>query len=184
MTADYPAAKWMPADQSNYRTANRVGISLIVIHCTDGHASAENVGDMWSKPVLGNDGQPRPSSAHFCVGQDGTVVQAVQIASVAYHAHAANAYSVGVEHCARTPGEWGASDPGLPPSDDLYAASAKLVAWLCSGYGLQPSRTVIVGHSEADPTTSHTRCPSGCGWDWTRYIELVQAEYTAIAPAA
>lgn len=177
MGADYPAAKWMPADPSNYHRRRLQRANLIVIHCTDGHASAEKVGEMWQQPS-------HASTAHFCVGQDGTVVQAVGIDDTAWHAHAANAYSVGVEHSARTPREWGAADAGLPPSDALYAASARLVAWLCVRLGLQPSRVAIVGHSEADKATTHTKCPMGCGWNWQLYMTLVAGEYAKLRPAA
>src|SRR4029077_11944770 len=127
--------------------------SLVIVHCTDGHERAQPVAEMWSDPVIGNDGKPRPSSAHFVVGQQGEVFQAVRLVDTAWHAHAVNALSVGVEHCARTPGELskpGYADPGLPPSDALYAASAKLVAWLCVQLGVTPSRVCIMGHAEAD----------------------------------
>lgn len=173
MTAEFSSAMWMPAHPSNYRKSRTQHASLLVIHNTDGHPSAENVGEMWQQPGHG-------STANFCVGQDGTIVQSVSVDDTAWHAHAANAYSVGVEHCARTPGEWGKDDAGLPPSDALYAASARLVAWLCVRLGLQPSRVCIVGHSEADATTTHTLCPKGCGWEWPRYMTLVAAEYAKI----
>ena len=167
---DYPAATWQPAHVTNYRTAWRTRPTLICIHCTDGREHAQPVADMWSTPRHG-------SSAHFVVGQDGTVIQSVRIKDIAWHAHAANAYSIGIEHCARTPGELGHDDPGLPPSDAQYAASAALVAFLCAQYGIQPSRVAIVGHSEADAATTHTRCPSGCGWDWTRYMTEISVAY-------
>jgi N-acetyl-anhydromuramyl-L-alanine amidase AmpD len=166
MTADYPLAKFIPAHPSNFRAAARTAPNLICIHCTDGHADAGPVAEMWQQPGHG-------SSAHFVIGQDGTVIQAVRIADIAWHAHAANGASIGIEHCARTPGELGPNDPGLLPSDALYAASARLVAWLCDQYSISPTRVAIVGHNEADAKTTHTKCPTGCGWDWQRYIALV-----------
>lgn len=174
---DYPAAKPMPADPSNYHRGRLQRANLIVIHCTDGHGSAENVGEMWQQPG-------HKSSAHFCVGQDGAVIQSVAIDDSAWHAHAANSYAVGVEHCARTPKEWGPNDSGLAPSDALYGASAALVAWLCVRLGLQPSRVAIVGHSEADKATTHTLCPKGCGWNWRLYMTLVAGEYAKLRPVA
>lgn len=174
---DYPSALWQPAHVTNYRTAWRDGISLVVIHCTDGHASAQPVADMWKTPRHG-------SSAHFVIGQDGSVIQAVRIKDIAWHAHAANSYSIGIEHCARTPGELRPDDPGLAPSDAQYNASASLVAWLCSHYGIQPTRVAIVGHNEADAATTHTKCPTGCGWDWTGYMSRVTAAYQTAAPVA
>lgn len=177
MPSDYPDAIFLPADPTNYRVANRDHVALIVIHCTDGHEHAQPVAEMWREPKHG-------SSAHFVVGQQGEVYQSVPVCHIAWHAHAANSYSVGIEHCARTPGELGKDDPGLPPSDELYAASARLVAWLCARLGVQPSRVTIVGHSEADATTTHRRCPRGCGWDWQRYMTLVMQEYSKQAMVA
>jgi N-acetyl-anhydromuramyl-L-alanine amidase AmpD len=169
VTADYPGAKWVPAHASNYRKAGRVKPQRIVCHITDGHEHAEPVAEMWQQPHHG-------SSAHFVVGQDGTVIQSVPIVDVAWHAHEANGDSVGIEHCARTPRELSKGDPGLPPSDALYRASARLVAWLCHQYGIMPSRVAIVGHCEADKTTTHTLCPVG-NWDWARYMGIVAEEY-------
>jgi N-acetyl-anhydromuramyl-L-alanine amidase AmpD len=183
--ADYPGAVWMPAHPSNFRHGREgyVGPTHVLIHCTDGHPEAEGIGHMWQE--LGHG-----SSAHACVGQNGTVIQAVRFSDTAWHAHKANAYSVGIEHCARTPGEWERPpynmrhDPGLLPSAALYVASAKLVAWLCSEVlNAFPTRMIIRGHSEADPDTTHTKCPLGCGWDWTSYMSLVLREYAIIRPA-
>jgi len=170
--SDYPPALWVPADPSNYHAGPRPAYSLIVIHCSDGRAMAEPVARMWQVPRHG-------SSAHFVIGQDATVIQCVRLADTAWHAHSVNGASVGIEHCARTPGELGPTDSGLPPSPQQYTASARLVAWLCRRGGLQPSRDVIKGHAEADAKTTHTRCPDGCGWDWDRYMALVQDEYNA-----
>jgi N-acetyl-anhydromuramyl-L-alanine amidase AmpD len=164
----------MPAHGSNYRIGRPVqSPSMVVIHCTDGHEHAQPVAEMWQEPRHG-------SSAHFVIGQDGTVIQSVSIFDTAWHAHSANGSAVGIEHCARTPKELGHSDPGLPPSDALYDASAKLVAWLCSSLGIMPSRVAIMGHAEADHTTTHTECPNGCGWDWPRYMQMVANEYQNI----
>lgn len=176
-SAEYPGAKYIPADSSNYRKAGRAHPTMVVIHVTDGREHAEPVAAMWQEPHHG-------SSAHFVIGQDGTVIQAVPIGDVAWHAHEANAASIGIEHCCRTPHELGQHDPGLPPSAELYAASARLVAWLCAKYGIQPSRVAILGHAEADHTTTHTLCPTGPGWDWQTYMPLVLTEYAKIFPNA
>lgn len=170
MAADYPSAIWLPAHSTNYRQGRTQHASLIVIHVTDGHERAQPVAEMWQEPN-------HKSSAHFVVGQQGEVFQAVRLVDTAWHAHTVNSLSVGVEHSARTPGELGPNDPGLPPSDALYAASAKLVAWLCVQLGVPPSRVAIMGHAEADGATTHADCPNGCGWDWPRYMALVMGEF-------
>lgn len=174
---DYPDAIWLPAHPSNFKRGRSVRApDLITVHCTDGREHARPVAEMWQEPSHG-------SSAHFVVGQDGKVYQCVAIADTAYHAHSANGRSVGIEHCARTPKELGPYDPGLPPSESIYNSSAKLVAWLCETLSIIPSRVSIVGHAEADPKTTHTLCPVGCGWDWQGYMARVEAEYQALRAA-
>lgn len=175
MGADYPGATWMPAHPSNYRTGRTQHAQLIIIHCTDGHERAQPVAEMWQEPN-------HKSSAHLVVDQAGEVYQCVRLVDTAWHAHAVNGISIGVEHCARTPGELGKGDAGLPPSDAQYASSAKLVAWLCVQLGLTPSRVCIMGHAEADASTTHADCPNGCGWDWSRYMGAVAAEYSQLVP--
>jgi N-acetyl-anhydromuramyl-L-alanine amidase AmpD len=122
----------------------------------------------------------KKSSAHFIVGQSGQIIQSVQIRDIAYHAHSADHAAIGIEHCAREPREFSATDPGMPPTDVQYAASARLVAWLLMRCGLSATRWVIQGHAQIDPRTTHTGCPDGCGWDWGRYMELVATEYEGL----
>jgi len=183
MLPEVPAASRMIlADRSNYLTRPPIfpGYDLIVIHCTDGHPAALGVAQMWQQPGASG----KHTSAHFVIGQDGEAIQCVPLAFAAQHAHNANAHSVGIEHCARTPGEWdkalGHHDPGLPPSDALYAKSAELVAYLLVAAGLPCDRDHVKGHAEADPATTHTRCPDGCGWDWDAYMSRVRIAYEAL----
>lgn len=166
----YPGAIWMPAVAGNYRKAGRAGFSKIVVHCTDGRSRARPVAEMWQE--LGHG-----SSAHFVIDQDGTVIQAVSLADIAYHAHHQNAVSVGIEHCCRTPGELGPNDPGLPPSATQIGVSAKLAAWLCRQGGFAPSPQTIQGHAQCDPDTTHADCPEGSGLLLGPYVVLAQAEY-------
>lgn len=168
----YPAAMQMPASPTNYRKAGRAGFDLVVVHATDGHGIAQNTASMWQERGHG-------SSAHFCVGQDGTIVQAVGIDDIAWHAHQRNPRSVGVEHSARSPGELGATDPGLPPTEAQLQASARLCAWLCRQGGFEPSRVTIKGHAECDPDTTHADCPTGAGIDLDAFVARVQAAYAA-----
>lgn len=170
VTSEYPGASWIPADPSNYRKGPRALYERIVIHCTDGHAEALPVAEMWQEPY-------HASSAHFVIGQDGTVIQCVGIRDTAFHAHQANGTSVGVEHCCRTPGELGKTDPGLPPSELLLQAGAKLVAWLCHHANLNPNRLTIMGHAEADKATTHTGCPTSAGIDLNDYVYRVLQVY-------
>lgn len=166
----YPNAKQVPAHPSNYHAAGRDRYIYIVPHCTDGHADPMGTAEMWQQPN-------HKSTAHFVIGQDGTVIQAVKLSDVAWHAHSANATSVGIEHCARTPKTFSSSDPGMPPTEEQYDASAKLVAWLCHQMGLIPDRDTIQGHCEIDDETTHTECPQGCGWNWLDFMAKVTDEY-------
>lgn len=181
MTPEVPGAIAVPADSTNYgarpRPILKNGYRRIVIHCTSGRADPMGPASMWQQPHAG-------SSAHFVVGQDGTVVQCVELCFAAYHAHSANADSIGVEHCARAAGTLSAADPGLPPSDACYRSSAKLVAYLLVAAGVQPDRsTTVLGHAEADPQTTHTLCPVGDGWNWETYWPLLIQEYIALTTA-
>ncbi len=166
----------------HYRAGGGRAVRRIVLHITDGHPQTD-------KTVLhfATAHPDAPASAHFVVGQDGEVVQMVRLRDIAFHASAANADSVGIEHCARRPGEWdhalppGHHDPGLPLTEVQLRASARLAAWLCDRYGLPLDRAHIVGHCEADPTTSHKDCPNSI-WPWDRYLQMV-AEAAEPAPA-
>ena len=171
------SAKWVPADPTNFKSADRTAFTNVVIHVTDGHANAQPVAEMWQQANHG-------SSAHFVIGQDGTVIQSVRIKDIAWHAHAVNGHSVGIEHCARTPGELSGDDPGMPPTEVQYAASAKLAAFLCKLAGLSPNAVTIQGHAEIDPATTHSDCPNGSGWDWDHYLQLVLVEYEALLEVA
>jgi hypothetical protein len=90
-----------------------------------------------------------PDSAHYGVAQDGRIWQWVREEDTAWHAGdwAFNSRSIGIEHEA---------GPNLPPFTDAgYAASAALVAGICSRRGISHDRTAIVGHQTIVPT----QCP-------------------------
>lgn len=172
----YPNTKQIPADPTNYRACfpKRATYALIVLHITDGHERALPVAQMFATPKAERK-PPKASSAHFVIDQDGTIIQCVDLGDVAYHASEVNAISVGIEHCARTPKEFGPNDPGLPLTDAQYAASTALVAWLCRVSGLPPDRAHIKGHAEASPKDNHDDCPTG-QLDWPKYMNRLQQE--------
>lgn len=168
----YPSADaFIEANPSNYQKVGRIRFSLVVIHVTDGHGSAYPVAKMWQQPNHG-------SSAHFVIGQSGTVIQCVRISDSAWHAHDLNRLSVGIEHSARSPGELGPNDPGLALTEAQYNASAKLIAWLCSQAGIEISRDTVKGHAEVDTKTTHTDCPTGAGFDLDKLVGLAKALVT------
>lgn len=156
---------------------------------------------------------PKPASggavsAHFAVGRAGQVVQLVELGRKAWHCKDWNDRSIGIEHCARTPGEldrrgrWAAlspagrarlldlggpvdsdKDPGLVPTGEQLLASAKLVAWLCSSLGLPPDRQHVRPHCEY-PETTHHDCgrdiTAGGIWPWSAYMDDVSREWAAV----
>jgi N-acetyl-anhydromuramyl-L-alanine amidase AmpD len=157
-------------------------IDRIVIHIT-GAPQSPYVGSWFARDEAN-------TSAHYMVDQNGGVIQFVREQDTAWHARGANRRSIGIEHVAiqqggaRYPRPDGSVQtyPYTPPTDAEYRASAALVAHLCRKYALAPDRTTIIGHRQADPSTTHTSCPDGA-WDWDRYIELV-GEFSAAQPAA
>ncbi|MCM8738823.1 S8 family serine peptidase [Azospirillum sp. A1-3] len=164
-TTDYPGAtRFVPAASFGPGGPDRT-IRRVIIHITDGGPSIEGPISWFQNPVSG-------VSAHYIVGQNGEIVQLVRDRDIAWHAHSANADSIGVEHCARAPGARGLSDLGMMPTPLQYAASATLVAWLCGQYGIPMDREHILGHAEADPRTSHRGCPNAV-WDWDHYMEML-----------
>lgn len=188
--AEVPGALWVPAHPSNYRPRPAGALtpySLVVEHITSGHADAMPVAQMFQSPP-GSKANPHGSSATFVIGQDATLIQCVPLRFAAQHAHSANPYSVGIEHCAREPGEFGPNDPGLPLTPAQLQKSAWLTAYLLKAAGLTPALHLnIKGHAEADPATTHTGCPNAVagGWPWDDYFELVMASFDSIgAPPA
>ncbi len=159
MVPEYPlAAAFIQARGFHFDPGRHV--RQIVLHATDGHGSADRTAAYFASGAEG-----RNASAHFVIGQDATVIQCVKLADVAYHAHTANSSSIGIEHCARTPGEFGHDDPGMPPTTVQLQASAKLIAWLCARLEIPCDRAHVRGHREADPDTTHTGCPTSAGID-------------------
>lgn len=160
---EYPqATRFVPAHTDNYRLWSQGGsprpIRRIVIHITDG--SSPNIGG-----VIGWFQDARAGvSAHYIVGRDGDVVQMVRHNDVAYHAHSANADSIGIEHVANA--------RGLNPTEAQYCSSAALVNWLCKQYSIPMDRHHILGHSEADAVTTHRGCPNDV-WNWDYYMQIV-----------
>ncbi|MEU6348827.1 N-acetylmuramoyl-L-alanine amidase [Streptomyces sp. NPDC047072] len=162
---DFRGAQWVAASDANWRRADRpddYGIDMVIIHVTQGSfASAVKV---FQDPGHG-------AAAHYVVRKDGHVTQMIRELDVAYHAgnRAYNERSVGIEH-------EGFVDRPEGFTDAMYEASAKLTAGICARYDIPVDREHVIGHVEV-PGTDHT--DPGKHWDWTRYMRLVKAAYTA-----
>jgi peptidoglycan hydrolase-like protein with peptidoglycan-binding domain len=179
--AGYPRlSRFVPAKYFT-RPARSRQINRIVIHITDGTSTNGTVS--WFKNMLGSDGRPavdekgRPIkvSAHYVVGQDGEVVQMVRDSDIAWHAHNANADSIGIEHVAR------ARNPRLVPSQIQYCSSANLVRCFLTPMAflliaciyLGTPRRIQIRHIEVVPT------PSGIGnttCNWSQRLYHVKQE--------
>lgn len=163
---DYPqASRFVPAASVNFRHVSGTRtISRVVIHITEAATTRSTINWFQNPDQRTRDGTHVNVSAHYVIGRDGEVVQMVHDNDVAWHAHTANSDSIGIEHVAIA--------GRLNPTQAEYCASAALVAWLCDTYGISVDRTHILGHSEADPHTSHVNCPNAV-WDWDYYMHLV-----------
>ncbi len=142
----YPTAKQHPliGHSAPGTLAQR---KLIVLHITAGSTAAGAI-STFEQSV-----SPHRVSAHCVVEQDGTVTQLLPFEDTAWHASQVNSQSVGIEHVA-IPGK-------LMASDAQYAASAALVAWLCSTLGIPCDRAHVKGHNEASPQDHHALCCEG-----------------------
>lgn len=165
MSADgFPGAVWIPAHSDRYRVRYSRAIEEIVLHITEGGTDKAEV---TAKNAFGiakyqYRGKWKVQAAHYVIGRDGTVVQCVRHKDIAYHAGTANEWSIGIEHNTRT-----GKDNTL--TDAQYLKSAELVTWLCKLLAIPIDRNYIIGHSEADANTTHSRCP-GRVLDWKTYM--------------
>lgn len=200
-----PFAVWQPSP--NFTRGIDFKPRFAVVHITDGQPDARRAVSRLCE-------DDTDASAHFLAGQEGELFQLVSLGDVAWHAGASKAArrkglkgwnfeSIGIEHPARTPGEfddkWSGlsektrrkllpantsdeqihrdSDPGFPPSEKQLQISARLVAWLCDLYGWPVDRDHIRGHFEC-PATTHDDCGRGTEdggiWPWESYLESVR----------
>lgn len=172
-----PFATWTPSP--NYsRGRSGASVDRIVIHHTDGQPRLDRAVEHLCNPSPTGS----PVSAHFLVGQAGEVVQLVDLDDTAWHCSGWNKRSVGVEHVARTPGEHGKDDPGLPLTAEQLASSARLVAWLLGQLGL--SLGAVVPHCSS-PVTTHKDCgldvAVGGIWPWESFLRSVSADLRIVA---
>ena len=155
--AYYPPIEYVPAARANYDVGRTQAIRAIVIHETDG---------TWLSAANWFQNRNSKVSAHYLVrAWDGGIMQFVAEGDTAYHARAANPWSIGIEH------EY---DPrhAIPHTIAQYRASAQLVCAIAKRYGIPTDRAHIIGHNEV-PGTDHS--DPGPTWNWTYYMQLVNA---------
>lgn len=159
---DYPQSEWIPATPSNYTSSNRPSaypIDFVVVHVTQ---------ETYKDTLAIFQNPDKQVSAHYLVrSKDGHVAQCVTDQNIGWHAGNwdYNTRSIGIEH-------EGWVDQPEYFTDEMYASSAKLTAYLCDTYGIPRTREHIIGHNEV-PGATHT--DPGPHWDWTRYMKLIKA---------
>lgn len=75
------------------------------------------------------------ASSHYIIGLQGEVIRCVPENEIAYHANAANSYSIGIENCHP---DWMGKF-----NDKTYASLIKLCAMLCKKYSLDPDKALL-----------------------------------------
>jgi N-acetyl-anhydromuramyl-L-alanine amidase AmpD len=156
--------RFVAAAPDAIRTRNpKYKIDRIVIHTMEGTLAGTIA---WFKTP----GRAVPTAAHYCIGEDGEVVQMVPDDRKALHAGSKteagwNDRSIGIEHA-------GWVDDGKPPPEAMLKASAEVVAILCRKYGIPVDRTHILGHVEVPGVDHHD---PGAEWPWDRYMAMVRA---------
>lgn len=179
-SADYPGATWIPAASANFGTANRTysNVRWIIIHTTEGTTA--------SAIQRFQDGTQQ-TSAHYIVSRDGSIIQLVHDKDVSYGCGnlSYNNCCINIEHERY-------STYDCTPAQ--YQASANLVKWLLTQYGVRTAFPLVpTGIAPADPTAGsgiigHIQVPDpynpslGGGanhhtdpinWNWTDYETLI-----------
>ncbi|GEB30172.1 N-acetylmuramoyl-L-alanine amidase A [Enterococcus casseliflavus] len=119
-------------------TRNASSITTVVVH----HQAGTNFDNM---PGIWRNAQ---ASAHYGIGQDGTIRAYIDEMKTAWHANNANSYAIGIE-CTNTTG-----DPGWQVSEKTIDALVKLIQDIEKRYG---RKMTIIGHKDAPGAA--TACP-------------------------
>jgi len=116
---------------------SRPGIMLeevngIVIHniCNPGTTAVQNRNFFANLAVT----HERHASSNFIVCLDGSIIQCVPVDEIAYASNARNSDTISIEVC--HPDDTGRF------TDESYAATVRLTAWLCDRFGLTSSDVI------------------------------------------
>ncbi len=161
---DYSGAVWYPAASCNYSTSSNID-DTVIIHTMEGTLAGTA---SWFRNCSAQ------VSSQYGIGSDGTIYQFVAENQQAWHVSCYNYRAIGLEH------EGYASMSTFPTAE--YVASAALVRDICNRRGIPKQKTTvgpgIMGHIDVTNCCCGTHTDPGNGWNWTYYINQVNANST------
>lgn len=162
------------AAAQTFGARNNTPIDMLVIHVTESDTLSGTVAWFSTKPLdAAGNAQPHPvASAHYVVGQDGSVCQCVPEAITAFHAGNAdvNRRSIGIEIVGHT-------ETLRIPAEQMLALGELVTDIRRRHPNILLDRQHIIGHDEVpnpnDPTrfgglNGHT--DPGPHFDWTTFF--------------
>lgn len=134
------APSWIEQDFIRKNIYSRPAVSLkqadgIVIHYVANPGSTAKQNRDYFDSLADQKENGTSASAHFIVGLEGEIVQAIPISEMAYASNNRNSDTIAIESC--HPDETGKYNP------ETYDSMVKLTAWLCSELELNPKKDII-----------------------------------------
>ena len=134
------APSWIEQDFIRKNIYSRPAVSLkqvdgIVIHYVANPGSTAKQNRDYFDGLADQKENGTSASAHFIVGLEGEVIQAIPISEMAYASNNRNSDTIAIESC--HPDETGKYNP------QTYDSMVKLTAWLCSELELNPKKDII-----------------------------------------
>lgn len=142
-------------------TRNASAITTVVVHHQAG-TNFDNMPGIWKNVQ---------ASAHYGIGQDGTIRAYIDELKTAWHANKANSYSIGIE-CTNTTGA-----PNWQVAEKTIDALIKLIQDIEKRYG---RKMIIIGHKDAPGAA--TACPGPFLYERLGEIRSRVANGSVMAP--
>lgn len=134
------APSWVEQDFIRKNIYSRPAVSLkevngIVIHYVANPGSTAKQNRDYFDNLADQKDNGTSASAHFIVGLEGEVIQAIPVSEMAYASNNRNSDTIAIESC--HPDETGKYEPAT------YDSMVKLTAWLCRELELNPQKDII-----------------------------------------
>ena len=134
------APSWIEQDFIRKNIYSRPAVSLkqvdgIVIHYVANPGSSAKQNRNYFDSLADQSENGTSASAHFVVGLEGEVIQAIPVSEMAYASNYRNSDTIAIESC--HPDESGRYEKAT------YDSMVKLTAWLCRELELNPKKDVI-----------------------------------------